>query len=199
MIRILLIRHASNDMLGRVLYGRMPGVHLNTEGLRQAELLAQASKQQYTLDAVISSPLERALETAEPLAEAHRAPLVIDEGLNEINVGEWLGKSFGELNGFEDWKRFNRRRSTVHPPAGESMIEVQGRAWRSIEAIYERHGDGSTVALVTHGDIIRCLLMLLLGMPVDHIHRLEISPASLTEVILERDEPLLKLMNRIYY
>ena len=70
MIRILLIRHGSTDLLGRVLYGRMAGVHLNAEGVSQANALARVLKMRYAFEEVISSPMERAIETAGPIAQA---------------------------------------------------------------------------------------------------------------------------------
>lgn len=183
MTRILLVRHATNDLLGNILYGRSPGVHLNQEGNRQAQALAQALAQRYRLAQVISSPLERALETATPIAEAQNVPLTLDEEITEINVGSWTGKSFHELGGRRDWQEFNRHRSRHSPPGGETMMQVQDRSWRSImRAISTSREADATIAFVTHGDVVRCTLMLLLGMPIDYIHRLEISPASTSEI-----------------
>lgn len=183
MIRILLIRHATNDLLGRELYGRTPGVHLNDEGRRQAHSLAQGLAQRYVLTEVISSPIERALETAAPIAEIQKIPITIDEGITEVDVGAWTGKSFEELAAREDWHIFNRHRSTTWPPDGEATLEVQSRAWRSVmRAVHRFPVEDTTIALVTHGDVVRCTLMLLLGMPIDFIHRVEVSPASVSEI-----------------
>jgi broad specificity phosphatase PhoE len=183
MIRLLLIRHATNDLLGRVLYGRTPGVHLNEEGIRQAQCLAQALARRYVLSEVISSPLDRAIETADPIAELQNLSLTIDDKITEIDVGSWMGESFSELHDRQEWRDFNRRRSISWPPDGESMMDVQSRAWRCLTQVTAKYRDqDATVAMVTHGDVVRCLLMLLLGMPIDFIHRLEVSPASLSEI-----------------
>ena len=199
MIRILLIRHGNTDLSGRVLYGRMPGVHLNPEGSRQAELLAQALKQRYAVDTIVSSPLERALETARAIAESYELPVNLDSGINEIDVGNWIGRSFHELSESHDWKLFNRQRATTWPPEGESLMEVQARAWRSIAALVERSPSGSTAAVITHGDVIRSILLLVLGISIDHIHRLEVAPASVTEISAGEHEPLVRCVNRVYY
>ncbi len=199
MIRILLIRHGSNDLLGRVLYGRMPGISLNAPGLEQAELLAKALQRHYQVTTVISSPLERAVETAAPIASITGAPLKIDEGLTEVDYGEWIGKSFAELGELEHWHAFNRFRSIRWPPGGESMMQVQARAWQSIERAVVEHRSGSTIAMVTHGDVIRSALVLLLGMPLDHIHRLEIAPTSTSEIVIEGHAPVVKRINQIFY
>lgn len=188
MIRILLVRHATNDLLGRILYGRSPGVHLNAEGMRQAHSLAQALTHRYALSEVISSPLDRALETARPIAEAQNIPLTIDEEMTEIDVGLWTGKSFEELATREDWRDFNRHRSRHWAPGGETMMQVQDRAWRSIMRAVDRiQKPDATIACVTHGDVVRCTLMLLLGMAIDHIHRLDVSPASVSEIHITHD------------
>lgn len=186
MIRILLIRHGNTNPLGRVLYGRMAGVHLNAEGHSQAQSVGQTIKRRYELSEVVSSPMERTLETAKYIADAQGLNITTDAGINEIDFGSWMGKSFEELREREDWRLYNESRSTIWPPGGESMLQVQARAYRTLERIMERFGDraNATVAAVSHGDVVRGLLLLLLGMPIDHIHRLEIAPASVSEVLM---------------
>ena len=201
MIRILLIRHGTTDLIGRVLYGRMPGVFLNSEGLRQAERLAQALNSHYKIAEVLSSPLDRARQTAEPIAARGGLPIGIDEEITEIDVGSWMGKTFEELGGRADWKAYNRNRSINSAPGGESMMHVQTRAWQSLERLTQRHSSSteSTVAVVTHGDVIRCILLLLLGMSIDHIHRIEIAPASVSEILLGARGPVVYSMNERVY
>ena len=201
MIRILLIRHGSTDLLGRVLYGRMPGIHLNDEGNRQAREVGQALKNRYELREILSSPLERAVETAKWVADAQGLSVGVDEALLEVDIGEWTGKSFAELEEISDWKHYNRIRSMTSPPGGESMMEVQSRASRTIEKIQTRYKNDSdaTVALVTHGDVVRALLLLLLGMSLDHIHRLEVAPASVSEVLFYGAHPRVRGFNLILY
>jgi broad specificity phosphatase PhoE len=198
MTRILLIRHGSTDLLGRVLYGRLPGVHLNKEGRHQARVAGLALKKRYTIDAVISSPLERATETARLIADPQGLDVTMDENLNEVDCGSWIGKPFPELNELEDWRQFNQLRSLTRAPRGESLLEVQARAWKSLEDIQARHQD-ETVAAITHGDVIRSLLLLLLGMPLDHILRLEVGPASVNEIALGRGVPLVRSINQILF
>ncbi len=199
MTRILLIRHGSTDLLGQVLYGRASGVHLNPEGLRQAELTGQRLKQQYSLEAIYSSPLDRALETAKPIAQACGKQVIVDEGITEIDFGEWVGKSFLELGDTEGWISFNKQRSTTRPPGGESMLEVQTRACRSIETARRNDNGEGTIAMISHGDVIRCVLLFLLGMPLDHVHRLEVSPGSVSEVFIGEYDPRVRSINQIFY
>jgi probable phosphoglycerate mutase len=200
MIRILLIRHGNTDLSGRVLYGRMPGVHLSAEGLRQAQTLGQALKARYRISEVVSSPLERAVETAQPIATAQDLRISLDEALIEIDFGSWMGKPFSDLHGSDYWTRYNQFRSMTAPPGGELMMAVQARAWQAIERIVTRNADASdaSIAVVTHGDVIRALIVLFLGMSPDHLHRIEIAPASVTEVSIGSGEPVITGMNRTF-
>ena len=124
---------------------------------------------------MVSSPLERATETASFISDLQGLDVATDEGLNELDCGAWVGKPFPELKDSEEWRRFNHLRSLTRAPGGESLLEVQARAWKSLEDLQPRYQEG-TVAAVTHGDVIRSLLLLLLGMPLDHILRLEVEP-----------------------
>jgi broad specificity phosphatase PhoE len=200
MIRILLIRHGSTDLLGRVLYGRMAGVHLNAEGASQANALATALKMRYHLREVISSPMDRAIETARPIAEAQELEVAIDPSFNEIDFGAWMGKPFPELHELELWKRYYQFRATTRPPGGESMMDVQSRAWNGVAQIIERHQSpkDTTVAIVTHGDVVRALLLLVLGMSIDHIHRIEAAPGSVSELLVRRSELRVRTMNETF-
>lgn len=200
MTRILLIRHGATDLLGRTLYGRMPGVHINSEGRAQATALAQGLRRRYRLAEVISSPMNRALETARPLADAQALAVSLDEAFNEIDFGSWMGKTFEELHNVDLWKRYYKFRATTRPPEGESMMNVQSRAWEGIARILERHEheQDASAAVVTHGDVIRALLLLVLGMSIDHIHRIEASPASVSEIVMDRRDLRVRTINEIF-
>lgn len=197
MIRILLMRHGNVDVMGRVVYGRMPGVHLNEEGKRQAEAAARAIRERYRLNQVVSSPLERALETAKIVAEPQNLDVITEAAFNELDVGEWMGKTMEELRNTEEWKRYNRVRSLHAPQGGESLLNVQRRSWGALDRICRTQKEG-TVAVVTHGDVIRSLLLLFLGAPLDHILRLEVAPGSVSEVIFREGEPLIRVVNEIF-
>jgi broad specificity phosphatase PhoE len=200
MIRILLVRHGSTDLLGRVLYGRMPGVHLNADGFRQARAVGRVLKQRFQMSEVVSSPMERAIETAQSIAEPQSLAVSLDEDVNEIDFGSWKGLQFGELNELDGWKRYNKMRSTSSPPHGEFATQVQTRAWSALDRILRRHAgeQETTVSVVTHGDVIRALLILLLGMPLDHIHRLEIAPASVSEILITAGQPIVRTVNETF-
>lgn len=178
MTTFLLIRHGSHDLLGRVLAGRAPDVHLNAHGKVESEQLAERLAA-VPLRAIYTSPMERAQETAWPLAARFGLELRISAALDEIDFGEWTRRAFSELDPQTEWQRWNTARSEARPPGGEAMGEVQARVVAEIERLATVH-DSETVALISHGDVIKSALMQAIGVPLDHVLRLEISPASVS-------------------
>ena len=138
-----------------------------------------------------TSPLERAVETAEPIAERHGLTPRHVDALGEIHIGDWQGLPMSELDTRDDWRRFNAFRSGTRAPRGELMIEAQTRMVQEIERLYEEHTD-ETVAVVSHGDPVRALIAYFLGVPIDLAMRIEISPASVS--VLQLDEWGAKLL-----
>jgi broad specificity phosphatase PhoE len=200
MIRILLIRHGHTELLGKILYGRMPGVHLSDRGRQETVRLASALHKRHRISEIASSPMDRARETAELIAAGTNRSVVIDEELQELDFGEWTGKSFNELMQDERWKAYNRHRSVNGAPGGEFLVHVQVRAWNAVERVIARHKHESDaiIAVVTHGDVVRALLMLFLGMPLDHLHRFEVFTASVSEVLLSDAYPQVLMVNQTF-
>jgi broad specificity phosphatase PhoE len=182
--RVLLVRHATNDTVGRLVAGWTPGVHLNEEGRAQAERLARRLSAE-PLRAVYTSPLERAVETAGPIAAAHGLEPSVCDALGEIRFGEWTGLSFEALEQDERWRRFNLFRGGTRAPGGEHMLEVQARVVAWLEGVRDRHPGPETVAAVTHGDVVKAALFHYGGVSFDQIHRWEISPASVSTLELD--------------
>jgi broad specificity phosphatase PhoE len=170
------------DAVGHKITGRLPGVHLNQVGRQQALGLPDRLKS-FNIAAIYSSPLERAMQTAEPVAASLSIPVRKSEALSEFDFGEWSGMALSELQQRDDWKMFNLFRSSTRAPGGELMTEVQTRVVTELDRLGREH-DGNTVALFSHADAIKAVLMHFLGMPVDHIQRLYISPASISIVRL---------------
>src|SRR5438067_621322 len=102
MTTLVMIRHASFEGLGISIVGRKPGVHLNQEGVTQAHNLARRLSS-LRCEQIYSSPMERAQETASALAQELGMNYQINEGLNEIDYGEWTGKTFDDLNSLPAW------------------------------------------------------------------------------------------------
>ena len=179
----LLIRHAQCDHVGRVIAGRALDVHLNEAGRRQAAQIADLLDP-FQLDAIASSPLPRALETATPLADRKKLPLQILDHLAEIDYGDWTGRTLQDLEPEPPWRRFNALRSMARVSGGELMVEVQARAVASLELLRTRYRNGRCV-VVSHGDVIRGLVAHCSGIPLDLFQRLEISPASVSVIVVE--------------
>lgn len=171
-----LVRHAEHDLLGRVLTGRMPGVSLNERGRGQALRLARHFSG-CAIAAVVSSPMERAQETAGPIAVALGLEVVTDAGLDEIDFGEWTGAAFEALQNAPGWRAWNQFRGTAPTPGGEMMVEALARALRVLSRLRRVYPDGGVV-LVGHQDVLKALLAHSLGMPLDFMHRIELTPAS---------------------
>ncbi len=195
MTTLLLVRHALCDHLGSRLAGRLRGVVLNAQGRSQAAQLAERLAS-VRIDAVRTSPLERARETAEIIAARVRAPLEEHPGLTELDFGEWTGKSLDELAPLDAWRRFNTSRATAPVPGGERMADAQSRALRAMEETASPHPDGVVVA-VSHADIIRAVLAAYLGMSLDDILRFEIAPASVSVVVLGGGEARVVRVNDV--
>ena len=171
-----LVRHAEHDLLGRVLTGRMPGVPLNGRGRERAHRLARHFAGR-AVAAVVSSPMERAQETAAPIAAALGRGVATDAGLDEIDFGDWTGMMLEALQEAPGWPAWNQFRGTAPTPGGETMLEVLGRALRSLARWRETVPDGEVV-LVSHGDVLKAVLAHSLGAPLDLIQRIEIGPGS---------------------
>jgi probable phosphomutase (TIGR03848 family) len=189
----LLIRHAINDTVDVRIAGRTPGVHLNDEGRRQAEELAHRLDR-IQLDAIYSSPLERAFETAEPIAERHGLGITRLDSLSEIDFGDWTWKALDELHADELWHQFNTFRSGMRIPGGETIVEVQARTVCELLRLREKHPEG-TLAIVGHGDPIRAVISFYLGSPLDFMLRFVIDPASVSIIELAEASSRLLLMN----
>lgn len=177
---ILLIRHGENDYTKKgILPGRMPGLHLNDKGRAQAQALAEKLAQA-PIKAVYSSPLERAVETAEPIARALGLETTIQPGLIETNCGEWQGKSHKSLRRLKLWRMVQSTPSLFRFPGGESFAESQGRVVAELESLRLQHEEKDLFVCISHGDPIRLAVAYYLGLPLDHFQRLVAAPASIT-------------------
>jgi probable phosphomutase (TIGR03848 family) len=193
MMNLLLIRHAVNDWVGDRLAGWTPGVHLNDEGQAQATALANRLASA-PLTAVYSSPLERTMETAQPLAQAHGLAVEVRQGLGEAQYGDWTGRSLKDLKDDELWPVVQVYPSGARFPGGESMREVQARIVAELDAIRDAH-PGQTVAVVSHSDPIKMAVAHYAGLALDLFQRLTISPASVTAIGFTQYGPRLVCLN----
>jgi probable phosphoglycerate mutase len=178
----VLVRHATNDSVGKALAGSQPGVHLNREGVEEAHRLA-ARLSVLPITAVYSSPLTRAVETAEPLARRLGVPVRTEPELTEIDFGEWAGASVADLDRDPRWRQFNSFRIGTPTPAGETIADVQARMVAALLNIRSQHL-AQTVVVVSHGDPLKAVVAYYVGIPLDLIHRIDLRTASITVLAL---------------
>lgn len=195
MTTLLLIRHGENEYTAKGrLAGRLPGVNLNATGRAQAQALAAALKS-VKLTAVYSSPLERAVETAQPLAAAHKLPVVKRKGLLESDLGQWEGKLLKTLQRDKRWSTLQNKPSLFRFPGGEGMLEQQARLVAEIEALRAMHKPKDVIACVLHADPIKLIIAHYAGMPLDQFQRLQVSTASVSTLLLEDGRSMLERLN----
>jgi broad specificity phosphatase PhoE len=180
---VLLVRHAAHVHLDRRLSGRLPGVALSEAGRKQAgrlgRYLAGAG-----LTAVECSPLDRTRSTAAAIATAAGLPPPTPvEALIEIDMGDWTGRVFDSFGDDPAWRDWNEHRDTARIPGGETMAEAQARIVGHLRTAATDHAAGM-VAMVTHSDMIRGAVAHVLGLPLDHLFRFEIAPASVTRLVI---------------
>ena len=180
----LLIRHGHNDMIGERLAGRLPDVHLNQEGVEQAKRLA-SEFESLPIKAIYASPLERAVETAQPIADAHELPVEILPALMEIDFGEWEGQELNKLKKGRFWKHVQGKPGEFRFPGGESFLEAQERVVQGISILSRKFSDKDIVVCAAHSDVIRLAVTHFLGLPLDNFQRIRILPASVTVLYLQ--------------
>lgn len=178
MTDLLLIRHATNDWVGDRLAGWTPGVHLNAQGRGQAAALAERLAP-WPIHAIYSSPLERAVETAQAVAAGRGLEILIEEGVGETRYGDWTGQSIKELAKAPEWVQVQFTPGLAHFPNGESLGAMQARAVAVVERLRRQH-PSDIVAIFSHADVIKAVAAYYAGMPFDLFQRLVIDTASVT-------------------
>jgi len=193
MTTLFLIRHGLTAVTGKTLYGRTPGISLDDRGRAQAERLAERFSSM-RLTAVYSSPLERCMQTMEPLGTRQRLEVVPRTGLVEMDAGTWTNRSLAQLRRTRLWRDVIERPSHFRFPEGESFAEALARALAEVQAIVARHPQGR-VAIGSHGDVIRMLVAHHAGTHLDLFQRTVVDPSSVSVVRVGHGEPGVLLVN----
>jgi probable phosphomutase (TIGR03848 family) len=175
---LLLLRHAVTEHTGARLSGWTPGLHLSEAGRQQARSLAERLGP-VPIDALYASPLERCQETAAAVAEAKGLEVTTVEDLGEVRYGDWTGRELKGLRREPLWKLVQATPSAARFPGGESILEMQARAVQAVERLRLAHQD-QTVAVCSHADVIKAVACHYLGMHLDLVQRVVVSPASVT-------------------
>lgn len=181
---ILLIRHGENEYVAKGrLAGRMSGVHLNEKGRQQAEAVAKTLAS-VPIKAVYSSPLERCMETAQPLAEALKLEVIPRDGLLEIDFGDWQDKTLKSLRRRKLWKIVQGNPARMQFPEGETFANAQLRIVGELEALSRQHSPKDLIVCFSHSDLIKLGVSYYLGQPIDLFQRIAIAPASISTLHL---------------
>src|SRR5262245_1046881 len=208
---VLLVRHGTTETTGKELPGRAPGLHLSDHGRRQAEDVAArigAIAQPPADDrprngqrpkpprvaAVYASPLERTRETAAPIAGALGLEVVPDEGLLELDTGEWTGIELKAAMKRKEWATIQRYPSGFAFPGGESFLAMQTRMVSTLDRLRAAH-PGETIVAVSHADPIRAAVAHAMGTHLDLFQRIVVSPCSLTAIASSDGGPIVLKVN----
>jgi probable phosphomutase (TIGR03848 family) len=188
---LLLVRHGhSSANRDGILAGRLPSIHLTDRGREQAQRLARRFEG-HAPARVVSSPLERCLETAAPLAEVVGVPVQVEDDLQECAYGAWSGRKLAELAKEPLWSTVQDDPTTARFPdhevhAAESLREMSDRvvaAVRRIDAeVAAEHGDKAVWVAVSHGDLVKALLAEATGSGLGHFQRYTADPGSVSAI-----------------
>ncbi|MGD9890236.1 MAG: histidine phosphatase family protein [Dehalococcoidia bacterium] len=195
-MRLLLIRHAET---GHNRDSRVQGqadIPLSDLGVRQAQALGDYLRGQ-PVAAIVSSPLARARVTAEAVAAPHGRVVQLEPDLMEMHVGEMEGLSTTEMREqFPDFlaEWVTERGPSLQMPGGESLEQVQRRAWTVVERLRALYGD-ETVALVSHNFVLGCVITRALGMPLSDFRRFRLSVSGVTTLRFRDDRIVLVQLN----
>ena len=191
---VLFVRHGQTPTTGKVLPGRTAGLHLAPAGVAQADAAAGRIAQLPRIDALYVSPLERARETAAPIARAIGVKPVVERGLLECDFGDWTGAELRKLMKLPEWATVQKAPSTFRFPNGESFTEMQTRMVSTVERLVARHR-GGTIVCVSHADPIKAVVAHAMGTHIDLFQRIVIGTCSISAVAYTTSGPIVLTVN----
>jgi probable phosphoglycerate mutase len=191
---VLFVRHGQTPSTGQRLPGRAPGLHLSDTGRDQATAAATRVAELKRVDAIYTSPLERARETAAPIATARELKPAVNRGLLECDFGDWTGAELKKLMKLPEWRTVQGYPSGFRFPGGESFVEMQDRMVGAIGQLVARHR-GGVVVCVSHADPIKSAVAHALGTHLDLFQRIVISTCSITAVSYGMGGPVVLTVN----
>jgi broad specificity phosphatase PhoE len=189
-----LVRHGDKTRAD-MMVGRMPGVHLTAKGRRQAQVVARYL-QRAPIAHMFSSPLERAQETAAPVAKKKRLTVQLSPAFHEMDMGEWTGISRAKLSRLRTWKQFCQYHGGTSIPGGETLPEVQARVVSEMIRLREKYPDEG-IAIFTHEDPIRLAVCHFIGAPIDVYEHITIALGSVTVLHLDTERAILERLGAI--
>ncbi len=196
MVKVILVRHGETDWnRSRRFQGGNSDTQLNQNGRQQAESLALRLKPE-RIQAIYSSPLQRALDTAQAIARHHQLEVKVEPTLNEIDAAKLEGILLEELG--ERLDQFlieeSRGKSIFKKYGGESLAELQQRVWRTIQRLVNRHHDGVFV-VASHYFTIMTIICSVLNLPLSQMGRLRLGAGSISIITFDKQVTRLILFN----
>lgn len=195
MTLLYLVRHGETELNKKGVYYGWTDCGLSPQGVKQAESLADILED-ISFDAVISSPLKRALETAAIVGRLKSQEIVLDERLKELNFGAWEGKHYKTIQDSdqENWQLWINDWKKASPPAGESFVSMYRRVKRSLHDILERY-DGKNILLVSHQGCLRIIMCILLGLKYEGYWRFAFEHGKYSLLEIEQGYSIVKNIN----
>ena len=187
-MKLILVRHGETYWnKDHRIQGGDSDIELNDTGLEQARKLA-AFLENEPIIAIRSSPMQRAIATAEAIASYHQVPVEVDQGLKELKVGDLEGMSLSDLGiTFSQFLiKWWKERGTMKLPNGESLAELQQRAWKAVEGLLKRqktspeHNTETAVAVVSHYFVTLVIILKALDLPLDYFNKFTVSPGGIS-------------------
>ena len=196
MTTVVLVRHGLTHLTGPVLAGWTPGLHLDERGQKQAAAVAERLRP-LPLDAVVSSPLDRCLDTAAAVLEGRDLELQVEDRLGECRYGDWTGRPLKELAKEPLWKVVQAHPSAaVFPgPEGEALRDTQARAVAAVRDWNARLGPDATWLACSHGDVIKAIVADAMGLHLDGFQRIAVDPCSVTVIRYTELRPFVLRVN----
>lgn len=192
MTYVVLIRHARSVANSQGVLAGRSDTPLDDIGREQARELGQRLAD-VPLDLVISSPQERAQQTA-ALVVGDRGAVVLDEQFAECDYGDWSGAALSELASEPSWEIVQWLPSAAEFPAGETMAQMAHRATHRVQQLVKKHPD-DIIWIVTHGDVIKAVVADALGVHLDHFQRIVVDTASVSVIHYTHKRPFVERLN----
>ena len=179
MTTFLLLRHAhSVANKAGILAGQLEGIGLSKDGIAQVNKLT-SSFENLKIDRILSSPMQRYLETVEGIARSKRKRISIDKRLIEMNYVSWSGKKLSKLSRMKEWKVIQTKPSAFRFPQGESFKELEERIESLLKDLSRKYPK-ETILIITHGDIVKIAASLTVGSGLNNFQKFAVDPCSLT-------------------
>jgi probable phosphomutase (TIGR03848 family) len=191
---VLLVRHGRTPTTGVVLPGRAPGLSLAPSGRADAEAAAARIARLGRVAAVYSSPLERARETAIPIARDQGLSVLTEPDLSDLNIGGWTGLRIDDARRRPEWVAIQHYPSGFRFPGGESFAEMQARMMAVLTRLAARHR-GEKIVAVSHADPIKAAVAQAQGQGLEQFQRIWVAPGSISVLGFDSEQARVLAIN----